>query len=325
MILPYTLRLICLCFATFFVVHTVLAAVAWGIAPKAISAGVGMRPRSGARFLLALRLLPGALAAFVVTAFCVPSYLWLETNESTERVGLACCAMAVLGVLICVGSVMRSAWATFLSWREAKRCKIAGVTGLATHALPVTVLNSDVPVLALAGLIRPRVIVSHSILHSLSPEELDAAIAHERAHRRARDNWKRLALAFAPEILPFSRLFAKLNQCWAKLIEWAADDDATADNFARSLSLAAALVQVARMRGASLASPLMSFFVGNNRDLSVRVERLLGPRHREGTFPRRLRITLTIAAAALGTLALIAVFHPATLSSVHEILELLVR
>jgi beta-lactamase regulating signal transducer with metallopeptidase domain len=325
MILPYTLRLICLCFASFFVVHTVMAAAIWAAAPRAMRTGESMRPRSGARFLLGLRLLPVTFAAVVVAGLCVPSYLWLETNESTERVGLACCALALLGVLLCADSLIRSVRGIFISWRGVMRSKSAGFEKRAAESLPITTVNSDAPVLALAGLLRPRVIVSRSILQSLSAKELDAAIEHERAHQRSHDNWKRLALAFAPEILPFTQVFAPLNRCWAKLIEWAADDDATQGNFGRSLSLAGALVRVARIGGAFSASPLISFFLGRERELSARIERLIAPVPARIGLPRQLRMGLKIGIAAFGVLAIAAILHPSVLVSVHEALEQLLR
>ncbi len=325
MILPYTLRLICLCFASFFVVHTAMAAGIWTAAPRAMRTGEAMRPRSGARFLLGLRLLPVTFAAVVVVGLCVPSYLWLETNESTERVGLACCAFALLGALLCADSLIRAVRGVFISWRGLMRSRATGFEKEHRRLLPVTVINSDAPVLALAGLLRPRVIVSRSILQSLSDKELEAAIEHERAHHRSHDNWKRLALTLAPEILPFTRAFAPLNRCWAKLIEWAADDDATQGNFGRSLSLAAALVRVARIGGAFSPSPLISFFLGRERELSARIERLIAPVPARIDSPRQLRMGLKIGVAAFGVLAIAAVLHPSVLVSVHEALEQLLR
>lgn len=329
MILSYIARLACLSFASFFVVHTALAAAMWAAAPRAIRAGESMRPRSGARFLLTLRLLPVTFAVLVVGGLCIPSYLWLETNESTERAGFACCAMALLGALICTDSLIRSVRRIFVSWRASRRCKRAEASNLAGHSLPVAVVESEAPVLALAGLIRTRVIVSRSVLRSLSDEELAAAIAHERAHRGSRDNWKRLALALAPEILPFTRAFGVLNRSWAKLVEWAADDEASAGNWGRSLSLAAALVRVAGMRGGNFFSPLASFFMGDNRELSARVDRLLtpslAPSLARGSSPRVLRAAVMIGAACFGVLAIAAAFHPATFASVHELLEQFLR
>lgn len=325
MILPYTLRLLCLCFASFFLIHAALGLAVWTATPGAMRIGESMRPRSGARFLLALRMLPVTLAAFVVAGLCVPSYLWLETNEATERVGLACCAMALLGVWVCASSLIRSIRALFVSVRQARRCKHEGRLDHEIGFVPVTVMNSNAPVLALAGLIRPRVIVSRSVLRTLSREELEAALEHEQAHRKAQDNLKRLLLFLAPDILPFSRAFTRLNQYWARLIEWAADDEATAGDSRRSVSLAAALVHMARMGSAAAVSPLASSFLGNDRELSARVDRLLGFAPIRGNVSRRARAVLTTAAALVTTLAIAAMIRPSTLLSVHHLLEQLLR
>lgn len=323
MILPYTVRLVCLCFASFFLIHGALGLAVWTTTPGALRIGESMRPRSGARFLLALRLLPVTLAAFIVTGLCVPSYLWLETNEATERVGLACCAMALLGFFVCANSLARSARALWLSVQQARRLRQEGCSNREGKSLTVTVMNSDAPVLALAGLIRPRLIVSNRVLETLSPEELEAALEHEQAHCKSRDNLKRFALLLAPELFPFWRAFRRLNHHWAKLIEWAADDEATAGDSRRSLSLAAALVHMARMGAAPAVSQLASSFVGNDRDLSARVERLLGlaPIRRN---PPWQRAVLGVSAALVMMLA-VAVMRPATFLSVHRLLEQFIR
>ena len=89
MILPYILRLVCLCFASFFLIYAALSLAAWLVAPSAIRLGESLKPHFAARLLLVLRLSPVAVAAFIVSALCVPSYLWLEPDADAERVGIA--------------------------------------------------------------------------------------------------------------------------------------------------------------------------------------------------------------------------------------------
>jgi Zn-dependent protease with chaperone function len=325
MILPYTLRLLCLCFASFFLVHAALGLLAWIATPSATRIGESMRPRIGARFLLMLRLLPATLAWFAVLAFCVPSYLWLETNEATERVGLACCAMALLGAVVCASSLIRSVRALWLSARHSMQYGREGRQSYSSLSLPVTVMNSNAPVLALAGILRPRVVVSRGVLQTFSHLELEAALAHEQAHHNAADNWKRLALCLAPEIFPFSQAFTRLNHSWSKLIEWAADDDATDGDARRSVSLAAALVHMARLGGGSATSPLASTFLKNDEQLPARVNRLLGltPAHEPSSH--RTRVALGTVAALAVSVAVAAMIRPETLLSVHRLLEQLLR
>lgn len=329
MTLPYTLRLLCLCFASFFLIHAALGLAAWVATPGATRVGESMRPGSGARFLLALRLLPATLAAFAVAGFCIPSYLWLE-NETMERVGLACCAMALLGAIVCVSSLVRAARALWLSTRHSTQYRREWWPSHASHSLPVMVMKSDAPILALAGLIQPRIIVSHSVLQKLSQEELEAALAHEHAHHKSADNWKRLALFLAPEIFPFSRAFARLNRSWAKLVEWTADDDATAGDEKRSVSLAAALLHMARLgsgssSSAAASSPFASSFLKNDDELPARVNRLLGLAPAHETSSSGTRVAFGIGAVLITTLAVTAMLQPAIFLSVHRLLEQFIR
>jgi beta-lactamase regulating signal transducer with metallopeptidase domain len=325
MSLPYTLRLLCLCFASFFLIQAALGLAVFAAGASAMRIGESMRPRNGARFLLALRLLPVTLAALAVAGLCIPSYLWLETNESGERVGLACCVMALLGALMWANSIRRAARAGALSIQQWKRCAREGRSERRGNSLPLTVMNSNAPVLALAGLMRPRVIVSRRVLQTLSGEELEAALAHERAHRKSSDNLKRLALFLAPDIFPFSRMFTQLDRCWARLIEWAADDEATGGDSERSVSLASALVHMARMGGAPTVSALSSSFLGNDQDLSTRVDRLLGWAPAPVSRPRRTRAVLPIAATVVTAMGIAGLVRPATFLSVHHLLEQLLR
>src|SRR5450759_5935048 len=100
MMAPYLLRLLCLCLAAFFVIHSVVGLVVAAGGPAAVRAARRMRPRSAGRFLLALRLLPAALAVFVVAGICVPSYLWLESESGVEEVGAGCLAAAILAAAL---------------------------------------------------------------------------------------------------------------------------------------------------------------------------------------------------------------------------------
>ena len=103
----------------------------------------------------------------------------------------------------------------------------------------------------MVGAFRPQFVISRNVLETLSPEELDCAIRHERAHRTSADNFKRLLLLLAPDVLPFlTNAFSALDRSWITFSEWAADDSAVANDLQRSLSFAGALVHVAQMGAA---------------------------------------------------------------------------
>src|SRR5437763_4852832 len=89
-ILAYPLRLLCLCLAAFFLVHLAMGLVVLAITPAAVRRAQRMSPRLATRWLLTLRLVPLACSLFVVAAFCVPSYLWLEPQAAAEQAGLVC-------------------------------------------------------------------------------------------------------------------------------------------------------------------------------------------------------------------------------------------
>ena len=192
------------------------------------------------------------------------------------------------------------------------------------------VIEGPAPCVMLAGVFRPRMVISGNVVAALTAEQLSAVVRHERAHGVSRDNLKRLLVLLAPGILPFASGFRNLNfrnleRAWAKISEWAADDRAAAGKARRSLSLASALVSVARLGSAMSAPVLATSLMADGADLSERVDRLLRPAHR--TARRRDSEPILMASASLLlTGALIAVMaHPVTLHSAHECLEFLIQ
>src|SRR5690349_2333080 len=109
MILPYYLRLLCLCLATFCVVHGLVWLVVRTTSSGAVRIAGTMRPRMASRFLFGLRIAPAAITAFLVVGFCVPSYIWLEPDITVERVGWFCLLAAVTGAVAWLVSLVRAA------------------------------------------------------------------------------------------------------------------------------------------------------------------------------------------------------------------------
>jgi hypothetical protein len=314
MTLPYTLRLVCLCLASFFLVHAVLVLAARCLAPAALRLAERMRAQSAARLLLALRLFPAVVALAAVAGLCVPSYLSLEQEDGAEFVGLACLAAALFGASIWTISWARSLRAAVRSHRYVRQSRRAGSVWIADGASPF---------LGIAGILRPKLIISRSVADALDRDQLAAAIRHERAHQNSADNFKRLLLLLAPDALPGLRGFGAVERAWLRFTEWAADDKAVSQDAACSLSLAEALVRVARLGAATQASPLMSHFVAASVDISVRVDRLLSPTI-EAAVHKPGRIAVVGAVVALPAVVLL-MAQPGTLRSVHELLERLMH
>jgi beta-lactamase regulating signal transducer with metallopeptidase domain len=197
------------------------------------------------------------------------------------------------------------------------------------EATPVLVVKREAPLMAVAGLVHPRLIVSRSVLHKLTPEQRAAAFRHEQAHQVSRDNLKRFLYLLAPDAFPFISGFKKIERQWARYTEWAADDHAVAGDSQRALSLAAALVSVAKMgvnhQSAYLLSSLYSPLVAEDEDLVVRVDRLLREQqYAEKPLAPLVHVARNVALVA-GSLVIAALVWPGSLGSVHQILEKLIQ
>ena len=322
MSLPYLPRLLCLSLAAFFLVHVALGTLVSLIAGAAVRFAESMRPHAAARLLLGLRLLPAAGAAFMVLAVCLPSYLWLEPEAPAERVGFGCLTVALLGVAMWGISIARGLRAAAGSRRFLESCRRAGHrTRLPGEQAETWVIEGAAPLLALGGIVRPRLIVSQGVVSALTAEQLAAALRHERAHWASRDNLKRLCMLLTPGIVPLAGSSGTLERGWRRFTEWSADDRAAGGSARRSFALAGALVRVARMTGDAPYIPLTVLLLGDADQLCARVERLLHP-----AAPARRRPLLTLSAIMLAAICLaLAILQPAALYSVHAALEHLVE
>jgi beta-lactamase regulating signal transducer with metallopeptidase domain len=323
---PYLQRLMCLCSASFFLVNGAVGLGALLFSRVAVRYAETRRASTAARFLFALRMAPYAFGLLIVWGLCVPSYFELEPVASAERIGLLCSALGLLGGTTWMISIARAARALAASRRYNRHCQLtARETDAQKGSSRVLMVEDEAPLLAMAGLVRPRLLISRGVMRALSPEELDTALRHETAHRVSRDNFKRLVILLAPDIFPFVRCLRPLEHSWMRFAEWAADDDAVGGDLRRALWLAGALLHVARMGVRPRLSFLHISLVAGGEELAERVERLL---HMEPSGPRRAsRPRPLIAGAGLLVASFVAVFlaSPATLSSVHQVLERFLR
>ncbi|MEO8596171.1 MAG: M56 family metallopeptidase [Candidatus Solibacter sp.] len=315
----YLPRLVCLCLAVFFVIQFAAGLLITLAGPAIVRAVRGMRPKAAAGLLLALRMLPAALALFVVVGLCVPSYLWLEPELGGEEIGAACISAAVLGACLWAGAAVRGARGLLRASQHKSSCIGLGRrTQLAGSHLPVWILDTQAPLFALIGVFRSGVLVSDAVVRALTPAQLDAALRHEEAHFRSRDNLKRLLLLLTPGLLPGIRGYQEIERGWGRFIEWAADDEAVGGDNQRSLCLAAALVRMARM-GGSKAIPMGASFLNECGEVTARVDRLLHP---APPVPASQRGPLVWGASfALAAVSVVSMLHPATLAFCHELIE----
>jgi Zn-dependent protease with chaperone function len=324
----YIGRLLCLSLACFFLVNLALGAIVAWSASRAVRLADRMKPRTAARFLLTLRLFPGLGAVLAVAGICVPSYLWLEPRGASEDVGAAFLAVGLLGAMVCGISMARAANALVISRRYIRDCERAGEK-VVIAGEPAWVVKDGGRIIALAGMFRPQVLISHDAITALEAEQIKSVLRHERGHGVSHDNLKRLALTLAPDALPFVRWgFSTIEHAWAKFAEWAADDYAAMGDPALSVSLASALVRVARIpAGAPTPAFLTPFMDG---DFSTRVERLLADPVpvEQGVWPQFSRGAYRALWVGIGVTAAVAfllLLRPATLLSAHMLLERLIK
>ncbi|MET9503298.1 M56 family metallopeptidase [Streptomyces sp. NPDC006622] len=133
----------------------------------------------------------------------------------------------------------------------------------------------------------PRLVVTTAALRRLKGRQLDAVLAHEQGHARARHDWLLHCSAALAAGFPQVPVFAAFRDEMHRLVELAADDTASR-RFGR-LTTALALVELNEDRG------VFHPFPGPQAHVPRRVHRLLAAQDRL-TVARRLRLT---AAASL--------------------------
>ena len=212
----------------------------------------------GANTLLAVRLLPAVVSCSFVTAFFLPAHWRFEPRGSDESFGVLLGMLAAVGLAVLGRSAWRAAATAWVDHRLRSLARQAAVP-LQAGALEVPGFQG----VSLAGILRPTILVGTETIAALTPAELDAAIAHEIAHRRSADNFKRFLMFCAPDVFGWSTAARNLEERWVAEAECQADARAVDGDDRRALILASALVKVARLTrrpGALMPLPAWSAF-----------------------------------------------------------------
>ena len=248
-----------------------------------------------ARIVFAMRVGPSALALLSVAALLIPSYLIHEPYSTNEIVGKKLGALALISAL----GVGLALWRGLKSWLATRALLKQWLHGaqpirISQVNIPAFCIEHPFPVIAVVGLIRPRLFVASRVLESLSEEEMLAAIAHESGHLAAHDNLRRVLIRACRDMLTIVPCGRSLDRAWAENAEAAADESAADGGSAMALNLASALIEIARMvpAGARPTMPVASFLLGDETDgVKGRVRRLLDL---AGTGARQTRPTSTL-------------------------------
>jgi Peptidase family M48 len=320
---------------TEFFLHGGTLALAWFLLiDVSMSAAIAIGARAlatrgaasdSATFWFAARVWPGAAAAAFVGVVFVPSYWKYEPRDFVEGFDITLTVMAI-GAAVLVGV---AASRGIGAWRRATRrtrlwMRTARRLALPDTRIPTWEIDAEAPLMALVGVLRPRLLVTRGLVQALSPDELAASVAHEDGHWHAFDNLKRLLMRAAPDVLTFTRAARTIERRWASAAERAADRVAVGRSPAARCALASALVKVARLTPPAAAQapprcePISTLTDGG--EIASRVEHLL-----TDAAPPRPRWSPLGWTALLSTAAGVAVGYAPVLRLVHSATEVLVR
>jgi Zn-dependent protease with chaperone function len=266
--------------------------------------------------LCGLRALPLTAAAVLVIFLVIPSFLRLERYQAEETVGRLGLGLAFGGIVVVGFGAISALLALWKARRFLASCTETRTWQLDNSGASVVEIASANPMLLVAGIYRPKVLISEQAVRLLDPCEMQAAVRHELAHASSHDNFKKLA--FQVSRFPF---LAGLERSWMQAAEFAADDAAVTDE-SSAVDLASALLKVAsRTSARGMPELATSLLPHTEQELRARIERLISWEHRPASAPRRQLWALFIL-TGLGTLA---VGYGPLLRQVHELSELLIR
>jgi bla regulator protein blaR1 len=260
-----------------------LAIVTYLAAAWSVAAALGL---AGLTLAIHATALAGGLSSLI--GACV-----LRLRDAYATPGGA--IVAGLGLTLTGAVVARTAVAAITHLRAVRRhalqhAEAARLVGHREPTLGAVLVDHAQPAAYCVAGPQPTVIVTTGALQALDPGQLDAVLAHERAHL-AYHHHRLLAIArIASQVLPFIPLARDAATQIARLIEMHADDAATGARDGEVL--ATALVALA-----STASPAPGLAAAAT-DAVQRIQRLLGPAEPLG------RIRCQLLRAGAGALAL---------------------
>lgn len=256
-------------------------------------AWLGRSPRTAVG--LWLTLTASWLAAVVLAglALAVP-LTWHAASSPADLTGRT--PGFVAGTVLTAAVLLRAAWCLargLAATRREQRAHAAflAVAGRPDQALGAVVLDGEAPAFYCLPRGRHRVVISAGALSRLSPGQLQAVLAHERAHLRGHHHRMLAVAAALARAFPGIPLLARAPGELAVLTEMIADDAAARRH--DPADLAAALVTLA---GAGRHSAVLA---AGGPAAIARIQRLLAPRLRPRLPARVTRLAAGLAALAI--------------------------
>ncbi len=264
--------------------------------------------------LYALQVGPFVLAAMIVGAFTIPSFVRFEPRVVQEAFGppIVVLSLACLG-FFGVG-FYRTCQAYARSNRIVRRWRGEGKLVAGPKGVPICQTGPDAPPLVVAGFWRPKLLMSSSTASVLNEKELARAISHESAHIRRHDNLKKLAL----RACTFPRA-SQIEQQWLAALEIDADRYAVS-NKSEALDLASALVKASRLNMPT--AEFTTHLTEGGELLQTRVQRLLDWDTAQSS--NRLLAYVTAGVTLLSAVAVVMCYQ-GILLKMHSLAELLMQ
>ena len=287
-----------------------LASEAWRPASTPFSAA-----HTHAKVAFARAVAPGLTALVFAVAVVLPAFVLFEPEGKNEWPRGLLVALASIGfayawvIIVRVARALRVSRSWTLSWMDT-----ASPLSLADCDVPAFSIDAGFPVVVVAGLFRPQLLIDRRVLEQCTPAELAAIAAHERAHVLTHDNARRLLIA------AFAGPHSSAAHQWRHAAEYAADERAANTPLAAA-DLASALVKIARMGYTPSLDATALSAINDGGLLEARVRRLLAaevnvlqPRRHWALIVGIFSFAVTFVYAA----------RP-ILGSIHSLTELLIR
>jgi hypothetical protein len=153
----------------------------------------------------------------------------------------------------------------------------------------------DLPAAGVTGLWRPRVVLSDRFRARIDDRAAAAAVAHEAAHVRHRDPLRLWLAQFATDLQWPSPCAVDRLRAWARVVEFARDDEARGAGV-DGPDLAAAIIAAVQLREADRCALALA---GDPVDFDTRIRRLLTSPPPDTDVPSSARLFAVVAAPAL--------------------------
>jgi Zn-dependent protease with chaperone function len=182
--------------------------------------------------------------------------------------------VAGLGLTLAGAVVARTVATAATHLRAARRqavrhAQTARLVGRPDPDLGAVVVDHAQPAAYCVAGPHPTVILTTAVLEALDPDQVDAVLAHERAHLACRHHQLLAIARIGRQMLPFLPLMRVADTQITRLVEMHADDAARADRDARPLATALVVLAAAAGPAPGLAAA--------STDAVQRIQRLLRP------------------------------------------------